>query len=68
MNEVIYNGMTLAQIEANLPKNMIIEHKRWYLDNCKDVYYNEFYGVQLSWCQVTRNTNFFIISLYNNIN
>ena len=34
-NQEKYNGMTLQEIEKNLPANMIPEHKKDYLNNCK---------------------------------
>jgi len=67
MENVIYNGMTIEEIKNNLPKNMTSCHKKMYLNNCKEVYFNEKYGINLGLCQAIRNSNFNLIKIYNRL-
>jgi len=64
-NQEKYNGMTLQEIEKNLPANMIPEHKKDYLNNCKYVIENESKKFNLDYCQLVRNTNFNTILFYS---
>jgi hypothetical protein len=64
MKEGLYNGMTLAEIEANLHPNMIPAHRELYLNNCKEVIENETAGFNLDYCQAVRNSNFRLTEMY----
>lgn len=66
-NQEKYNGMTLQEIEKNLPANMIPQHKEDYLNNCKYVIENESKKLSLDYCQLVRNTNFNTILFYSHL-
>ena len=61
-----YNGMTIEEINNNLPKNMIEGHKTEYINNCKFVIKNEAAGYNIDYCQTVRNANFNLILFYMN--
>jgi hypothetical protein len=67
MENLIYNGMTIEEIKNNLPKNMTSSHKKMYLNNCEEVYFNEKHGINLGLCQAIRNSNFNLIKIYNRL-
>lgn len=67
METIIYNGKTLEQIKSNFPPNMPEIHRVQYINNCIEVFRNESEGINLGYCQAVMNTNFLIISIYNNL-
>jgi hypothetical protein len=67
-NTLLYNGLTIAQVANNLPPDMTEEHKELYLNNCRFVVQNEYFGTNLKYCQFVRNSNFNLINFYNNLN
>jgi|VirMetMinimDraft_7_1064189.scaffolds.fasta_scaffold08517_3 hypothetical protein len=61
-----YNGLTIEQIENNLPLNMIDLHKKQYIDNCKEVIKNQLSGYNLGYNECIKNTNFNMVKFYLN--
>ena len=60
----IYNGYSIRQILAKMPKNMLKIHKILYIKNCIEVYNNEKHNVNLGLCELIRNSNFMLINMY----
>lgn len=66
-NKPIYNGLTIRQIIKRFNPKMIKQHKKLYLNNCIQVYFNEQNKVNLLLNEQIKNENFNLTLFYLNI-
>lgn len=64
--EPIYNGYSLRQLINRLNPKMIKSHRKWYLKNCLEVFFNEKHQINLTYNECLRNTNFNLTKFYLN--
>ncbi len=65
----IYNGYSIKQILSKMPPKLraFKKHRNLYIENCILIYQNELLGINLGYCEASRNMNFNLIKMYINL-